>query len=274
MAVAGPTGSVGVFARGVNDELVRWWSDDGDSWTGAEHLGGPAFSGPPNDGDHRGGDAFTDPAAVLRLGGEGPDVVVAGADREFYHWGPIRVDPFSEIVFAQRWRRIRGVRVIGQPVIVSWGPDRLDVIANLEEDGVATMGHLGRKGFNSDGHKAQWFGTDPLSLGDTRGAMCVVATAPGHAEAFGRDGQHRLVRWSWDFEPGTFVGDQIGWTGPVEVHAGVAAVEIGSQPAAAVRGRITQVYAWDGAGANLLELTRQGDTWTAHTPTSRGRAPR
>ena len=258
VAAAGPDGSVGVFARGANDVLVRWWSDDGESWTDAEHLGG---------------EARTNPAAVLRLGGEGPDVVVAGADSELHHWGPVRIEPFTDFVFAQRWKRIAGRRLLGPPVIVSWGPDRLDVLAATEPsqplsgggsgpDPRQTMGHWGRKGFNA---AATWFDVDPVTRGETRGAACVVATAPGHAEAFARNRQRHIVRWSWDEEPGTFVGDQAGWEGPLEVQADVP-VEIGSEPAAVVRGVLTHVYAWDRFGKRLWELVRENETWTAEAP--------
>jgi hypothetical protein len=256
VAAAGPNGSVGVLARGADDQLIRWWSDDGESWTNAQHVGGVAL---------------TNPAAVLRVGGEGPDVVVGGADSQLHQWGPVRVAPFSDVVFAQRWRSVGGRRLQGAPVIVSWGHDRLDVLAATEPGagfGPETMGHWGRTGVpdESTPSSVRWFGVDPMERGETRGPACAVATAPGHAEAFARNRGGRLVRWSWDRDPGTFAGDEVGWRGPTEVQADASAIEIGAEPTAVVRGTLTHVYTWDSFGARLWELIRDGEIWSARAP--------
>jgi hypothetical protein len=282
VAGIGPTGAVGAFAHGYGDTLLRWWSADGEHWGEVEDLGGQTF---------------WDPATVLRAGGEGPEVVVCNS-AGLSHWGPVRVEPMSELVYEQRWKNVLGSTPTGTPVMVSWGPLRLDVLAPMSPDPssplphgqVADVGHWGRKGGES---AASWFGVDPMTRATSyTGPVCAVSTGPSRAMAYARDGEHRLAEWLWAPFPATGgIGDPFGWEGPqppfdvsVPNPRGIESLPaIGSQPAAVVRDGRVHVYAWDELGLELVELVRDAteapstdpqhpfkllvtETWTSNVP--------
>gem|GEM_PF-2078001 len=252
VAVAGPNGSVGIHARGANDELVRWRLPD---------------TGPPSPAESLGGSVVATPAAVYRRGAL-PDVFVVGADGSLNHHGVVaRLNGNADFV---GWRKV-GTRAVGAPMVVSWSAPRLDVLAPGTSSAGPRLLHWGfdaRKGFHTEvapGGDPQdpsadrlffngtWFGPDTSDLGAIETLACVIATEPDHAQLFARDANGKLQRWHWD---GGFFPDDLGWFGPELV-----AEEAASQPTALVVGEAL-VYAWVGEGTTMIELKRQGDAWT------------
>lgn len=181
--------SVAVFARGLNDELMRW---------------GLTPQGEPIPGVSLEGSVGYTPAVVLRGGGE-PDVFTVAPDGG--------VDWHSNL----GWERLpHGGGATGAPVAITWSPGRLDVVVPSTDPDPAKARLLH---FGWSAGKA-WFGPDESPLGKTEHLAFAVAEPKQHAHLFARDTDGHLQMWHWD---GQYIPADVGWEGPVLVSDEVLA---------------------------------------------------
>jgi hypothetical protein len=224
VAVWLPNREIAIFARGAKDELMHW----GLSADGAPI--GPAVS--------LGGSVVSTPAVVVR-GDNEPDVFTRASDGSIDWHG------------SKGWKRL-GSGASGGPVAVSWGPNRLDVLApSVDPD--PKKSHLLHWGFDT---VKGWFGPDFSDLGNTERLACASAPQKNHARLFARDTEGHLQRWLWDAEAGSFTPEGVGWPGPEQITNAVVA-----SPPGVIEGS-ERVFAWVGDGMRLFEFGKEGSGWT------------
>ncbi len=249
VAVAVPGGGVEIYARGANDELVRWrLTEQGHPVPGAQSLGGSVVA---------------TPASVLRRGSV-PDVFALAAGGTINWYGAVAKLDGADFV---DWRRI-GAGATGAPMAISWSQLRLDVLAPGAAPSETFLLHWGfdaSKGTHTEPVpgsapedpsadrlivRGTWFGPDHAALGEVEVLACAAALEPDHARVFARDTAGQLVHWHWD--GGFFTGD-VGWFGPDMITPAVA-----SAPGA-LKGKPAWAYAWEGEGHSLFRYVQQDD---------------
>ena len=242
-AVVLPGGAIALYARSATDDLLVWNSPDGDSWTGPTPLGGGVAD---------------KPAAVYRPGSSGPDVFVRATDGALRHFGRVHVigsgddrDGWEDLEFG----------LTGPPAVLSWSPDRLDVLAPTSPGGLLHWGWAGRQRYyDSTGvwHTGRWYGGGEDRLdGAFAGPAVLVSPKPNLAEAYARGPDGELAAWLWDGIHGIFSPYNF-WTGPIRVGG-----PISRAPAALVLDGRAHVFAWDDTGARLLVFRHDEAAWTS-----------